>query len=66
MKRIISLILVLALWGGLAALAWLKPAGEFSDSERRPLEQLPAVSGEELLSGGFMKDFAGYAVEMPH
>ena len=63
MKKTISLILVLALWGSLTAFAWLGPKTEFSDSERRPLEQFPAVSGEELLSGQFMKDFASYAVD---
>ena len=63
MKRTISLILVLALWGGLAAFAWLKPAGEFSDAERRPLEQFPEISGENLTSGSFMTDFADYAVD---
>ena len=63
MKKTISLILVLALWASLAAFAWVKPAAEFSDAERRPLEQFPAVSGKELLSGQFMKDFADYAVD---
>ncbi len=63
MKRTISLILVLALWGSLAVFAWFKPAAASSDAERRPLEQLPELSGENLLSGGFMKDFAGYAVD---
>ena len=63
MKRTISLILVLALWAGLAAFAWCRPAADFSDSERRPLEQFPELSGGELLSGQFMKDFADYAVD---
>ena len=63
MKRTISLILVLALWGGLTAFAWLRPADASSDSERRPLEQFPEVSGETLLKGDFMKDFADYAVD---
>ena len=63
MKKTISLILVLALWVGLTVFAWCSPAAEFSDAERRPLEQFPAVSGEELLSGQFMKDFADYAVD---
>ena len=49
MKKPISLILVLALWGSLTAFAWLGPKTEFSDSERRPLEQFPAVSGEEQI-----------------
>ena len=63
MKKTISLILVLALWASLAAFAWVKAPAEVSDAERRPLEQFPAVSGESLLSGQFMKDFAGYAVD---
>ena len=63
MKRTISLILVLALWVSLAAFAWVKPPAASSDSERRPLEQFPELSGESLLSGQFMKDFADYAVD---
>ena len=63
MKRTISLILILAIWGGLAAFAWVKAPAQVSDSERRPLEQFPEVSGESLLSGQFMKDFADYAVD---
>ena len=63
MKKTISLILVLALWAGLTAFAWFKPAAEFSDAERRPLEQFPEISGDELISGQFMKDFADYAVD---
>ena len=63
MKRTISLILILAIWGGLAAFAWVKAPAKVSDAERRPLEQFPAVSGESLLSGQFMKDFADYAVD---
>ena len=63
MKRTISLILVVTLWASLAAFAWLKPPAASSDAERRPLEQFPEVSGESLLSGQFMKDFADYAVD---
>ena len=63
MKKTISLILVLALWVGLAGYAWCKPADASSDAERRPLEQFPAISGKDLLSGQFMKDFADYAVD---
>ena len=63
MKRTISLILILALWASLTAYAWLKPASASSDAERRPLEQFPALNGESLTSGQFMKDFADYAVD---
>ena len=63
MKKYLSLFLVLALWLGLTAYAWVKPADEFSDSERRPLEQFPELSVETILSGRFMADFADYAVD---
>ena len=63
MKKTISLILVLALWASLTAFAWCKPPAAASDAERRPLEQFPELSGESLLSGQFMKDFADYAVD---
>ncbi|MBR7178922.1 MAG: hypothetical protein IKD27_05345 [Oscillospiraceae bacterium] len=63
MKRTISLILIVALWAGLAAFAWLRPASASSDAERRPLAQFPEVSGESILSGDFMGDFADYAVD---
>ena len=63
MKKTISLILVLAIWASLTAFAWLKPPAASSDAERRPLEQFPELSGESLLSGQFMKDFADYAVD---
>ena len=63
MKKIISLILIVTLWVGVAAFAWIKPPAASSEAERRPLEQFPEVSGESLLSGQFMKDFADYAVD---
>ena len=62
-KRTISLILILSLWAGLTAFAWVKPTAESSDAERRPLEQFPEVSADSLLSGQFMQDFADYAVD---
>ena len=49
MKKTISLILVLALWGSLTAFAWLKPPVADSAAERRPLEQFPALDGKSLL-----------------
>ena len=63
MKQKIALALVLALWLGLAASAWLKPPAARSDSERRPLAQAPELSGDSLTSGKFMPEFADYAVD---
>lgn len=46
--------LTAALWLVLAAFLWFGPRTDISEAERRKLEQLPAVSGEGLLSGSFM------------
>lgn len=63
MKRKLSLLMILALWVGLTAFAWVKPSTEMSDSERRKLAQFPEISVESLLSGEFMTNFADYAVD---
>lgn len=61
--RYAGLWLVAVLWLGLAVFAWVKPADKTSDSERRPLEQFPKITAENVLSGGFSRDFADYAVD---
>lgn len=48
---------------GLAVYAWVKPAGEYSDSERRPLEPFPKLDLEALLSADFMSDFETYTLD---
>ena len=51
------------LWLGLAAFAWLKPPQAASDTERRELEQFPAITGKTLLDGSFMADFESYTLD---
>lgn len=58
-----GMILVTALWIGLTAAAWLKPAGESSLAERRPLAQLPEFRAETVLDGSFMEEFGSYATD---
>lgn len=41
----------------------LKPSDEYSDSERRKLQQFPEVSSESLLNGEFMTDFESYTLD---
>ncbi len=62
-KRYAGLWMVVGLWLALAVFAWVKPEDKTSDSERRPLAQFPEISTQNLLSGGFSKDFADYAVD---
>ena len=61
--RIIGAALVAALWLGLTAFAWFKPADDVSSAERRPLEQFPTLSVETLLNGSFMGDFEDYTLD---
>jgi len=58
-----NVICIIALWLALTAFAWLSPAKEASDSERRPLAQLPELSGKTVLSGSFMERFEDYTLD---
>ncbi len=61
--RVIGAILVVAVWLGLAAWAWIKPAGDISEAERRPLAQFPELSAETVLDGKFMTNFEDYTLD---
>ena len=63
MKHKVNVILVAGLWLALTAAAWLLPPGAFSLSERRPLEQFPAITVSGLTSGRFMADFEDYTLD---
>lgn len=53
-------VVLAAVWLALAVLAWLSPAKDFSQAERRKLAQFPELTGESLLSGSFMTKFQEY------
>lgn len=56
-------LLVAAIWASLSLAAWVLPAKESSDAERRPLAQMPEISTEAVISGAFMEDFEDYALD---
>ena len=58
---LVSLIAVIIL--GLSVFCWVKPAVEYSDSERRPLAKFPELSWENILDTGFMTDFETYTLD---
>ena len=62
-KNIIYVCAVAFVFFALSVTAWFKPAGEFSATERRALDQFPKLSGEEILSGRFMEQFEEYTLE---
>lgn len=59
-QNIYTIIVAAVLIFGLAFWALLKPADDFSESERRPLDQLPELSIKTLLNGDFMDKFENY------
>ena len=63
MQKKLSVLLLLAVWGCLMVFAWFGPKAEMSESERRPLAQLPEISAKNLLSGSFMEDFEDYSLD---
>ena len=56
-------IFILVLWAGLTLTAWLRPAGEMSQAERRPLAQMPEFSLSALESGQFREKFEDYSLD---
>lgn len=61
--RKFTLILTAALWACLTAFAWFGPRQELSDSERRPLAQLPEMTVDSFLKGSFMADFEDFSLD---
>lgn len=58
-----KLLSVILLWAALAAAAWFGPKQASSDTERRPLAQLPDISSKTVLSGKFMSDFEKFTLD---
>ena len=48
---------------GITLMTWLKPADDFSATERRPLDQFPTLNLETIFSGKFMSDFEDYTLD---
>ena len=60
---ILATVLLTVLWAGLSLFAWLLPARESSDSERRLLAQFPEVSAKTVFNGSFARDFEEYTLD---
>ena len=63
MKKKIAILALAAIWAGLSLCAWVLPARESSDAERRLLAQFPEISVEKIFSGAFAKDFEEYTLD---
>lgn len=64
-KQSLPVVLVLgAVLLSLSVWSWLKPADAYSDTERRHLAQMPALSMDSILSqNSFMQKFESYTVD---
>lgn len=52
-----------ALLFGFSFWAWFKPDDRFSESERRVLQSLPALTADALRTGKFMEEFETYTLD---
>ncbi len=59
----ITVLLLTVLFFGISIVCWLKPAGEYSATERRKLEQFPKLTLETITEGKFMTDFEEYTLD---
>lgn len=62
-KHLLPLGVLIFLWGFLALFGWLKPADDFSVSERRKLAAMPDLSLDSIVSGKFFRDFENYSLD---
>ena len=61
-KKLCAMVLLL-LWGALTVFAWFSPSQAISDSERRPLAQMPQITADSVFKGSFMTDFEDYSLD---
>ena len=62
-KYIITTVVTALFFLTLSVFAWIKPADDFSLSERRSLSQFPEISFNTVISGDFMKSFEKYTLD---
>lgn len=62
-KNIVVTCVMAIFFLGLSIFVWLKPADDFSNSERRKLSQFPELSFNTVMSGVFMKNFESYTLD---
>ena len=62
-KHIVITFVMVAFFLTSSVFAWLKPADDFSLSERRKLSQFPELSLKTIASGDFMSNFENYTLD---
>ncbi len=62
-KHIFITAVMVTFFLSVSLFAWLKPADDFSLSERRKLSQFPELSFKTIVSGDFMSNFENYTLD---
>ena len=62
-KNIVLTCLVAVFFFGLAIFAWLKPADDYSYTERKTLKSFPKLTWEAITKKTFMSDFETYTLD---
>ncbi len=63
LKNIIGVSVFAIIFIALSVMCIVMPSHDYSESERRPLMQMPSISLDSVLSGDFSNDFEKYASE---
>ena len=61
--RTVGVCLLLALWLGFTGFLWFGGKQDYTYSERRPLAQMPTLTGKDILSGKFTADFEDFTLD---
>jgi len=61
--RAVGATVVVVLWCVLTLALWFGPSKDISVSERRPLQQMPELTVNSLLGGGFMDKFEDFTLD---
>lgn len=62
-KNIFYVCAVAVMFLGLTVMVWLKPADDFSITERRKLARFPKLSTDNIFRGRFMEQFETYTLD---
>lgn len=62
-KEKITVALLAVLFFGICTAVWIHPASEYSESERRALEQFPSMTPDGIADGKFMEEFESYTLD---
>ena len=59
----ITVLILAVLFFGFSVICWVKPADEYSSSERRKLSQFPKLTWDTIADGKFMTEFEEYTLD---